>query len=223
MFASNLKESQTDEIKIQYIQYEILKSLIDFCYTASIRVQSENALDLLSAADMLQFEGIKQCCCAFLQTKLDIQNCLSLATFADIHTCQTLKETAEEYSRKHFRAVMTNDEFRDISFEQLKQLLSNDSLAVVSEKDVFDAAVAWISYDEKERKKHFYDLLTEVRLGNLTPKLIGKICNLEKVMLYHEIRAFFRASKYMFKVTNNIKVFLRPCQPTMTDLFCKNS
>lgn len=216
MFASNLKESQTDEIKIQYIQYEILKSLIDFCYTASIKVQSENALDLLSAADMLQFEGIKQCCCAFLQTKLDIQNCLSLATFADIHTCQTLKETAEEYSRKHFRAVMTNDEFREISFEQLKQLLSNDSLAVVSEKDVFDAAAAWISYDEKKRKKHFYDLLKEVRLGNLTPKLIGEICNLEKVMLYHEIRAFFRASKYMFKVTNNIKVFLRPCQPTMT-------
>lgn len=223
MFASNLKESQTDEIKIQHIQYGILKSLIDFCYTASIKVQSENALDLLSAADMLQFEGIKQCCCAFLQTKLDIQNCLSLATFADIHTCQTLKETAEEYSRKHFRAVMNNDEFQDISFEQLKQLLSNDSLAVVSEKDVFDAAVAWISYDEKERKKHFYDLLKEVRLGNLTPKLIGKICELEKVMLYHKIQAF-RAHKCIFKVTNNkIKVFLRPCQRSMTDLFCENS
>ena len=174
MFSCNLKESQTDEITIKFIQHDILKSLIDFCYTASVKVQSENALDLLSAADMLQFEGIKQCCCAFLQTKLDTQNCLSLATFADIHTCETLKETAEEYSCKHFRAVISADEFPQISYEHLKKLLSTDSLAVISEKDVFDAAVTWIKHNEPERQKHFYDLLKEVRLGNLTPKIIGK-------------------------------------------------
>ena len=175
MFTGNLMESTQDEINIKTISYDILKSLVEFCYTASVKVHSGNALELLSAANMLQFEGIKQCCCAFLQTKLDAHNCLSIATFADLHSCYNLKEDAEECSRIQFREVTQSDEFFEISLEQLKTLLAFDSISIISEKDVFDAALAWIQHDEQERKKYFPELLELVRLVNLSPKIIGKL------------------------------------------------
>ena len=174
MFLSSLIESTQDMIHIKSVGYSILKSLVDFCYTASVKVDSRNALELLSAANMLQFEGIKQCCSTYLQTMLDAHNCLNIANFADLHTCYCLKESAEDFSKIHFREVIESEEFLEISLEQLKSLLASDSISVISEKDVFDAAIKWIKTNEDERIQYFPELLGFVRLAQITPKVLGK-------------------------------------------------
>ncbi|XP_057313441.1 kelch-like protein 20 [Hydractinia symbiolongicarpus] len=172
MFLGKLIESTKDQVHIKGISYTVLKSLVEFCYTASVKVDTQNALELLSAANMLQFEGIKQCCSNYLQTKLDAHNCLNISNFADLHTCYSLKESADDFSKTHFREVIESDEFLEIPVEQLKSLLANDAIEVISEKDVFDAAVAWVKHDEKSRKKYFTELLGMVRVTNLQPKIL---------------------------------------------------
>lgn len=175
MFLSNLMESKQDGVSIQTIPFEILQSLIDFCYTATVEVNNENALELLSAANMLQFDGIKQCCCTFLQDQLDAENCLTIARFADLHTCYSLKQVAEEYTRRNFQDAVRTEEFFNLSFEYVKMLLSSDTIAVASEINVFHAIISWIQHDEENRKRYFYELFQLIRLFDVPPKLLGKL------------------------------------------------
>lgn len=174
MFLGNLLESKQNCVEIQTIPFEILQCLVDFCYTATVEVNNDNALELLSAANMLQFDGIKQCCCTFLQEQLDADNCLTIARFADLHTCHTLKQVAEDYTRKNFQEVIRTEEFLKLSFEYVKCLLSCETIQVTSEINVFRALTTWIQHDEDDRKQYFYELFQTIKLCDIPPKLLSK-------------------------------------------------
>lgn len=175
MFLSNLMESHQNEVVIREIDFHILKCLIEFCYTSSVKIHSSSVLDLLSAANMLQFDGIKQCCSNYLAGKLDPHNCLSIAKYADLYTCDMLKETAITFSKKHFREVSQSEDFVKISFQQIQTLLQSDAISVTSEIEIFHALVTWIQHDESDRLKYFLDLFQLIRFLDVPPKLLGKI------------------------------------------------
>lgn len=174
MFLSSLVESRQNDVIIKEMDYHVLKSLVEFCYTSSIKIDSSNVLELLSAANMLQFDGIKQCCSEFLGNRLDATNCLTIANFADLHTCHSLKESAIEYSKRHFRQVIQSEDFLSINFEQMKQLLQSDVILVTSEIDIFHAVVTWTQADEMNRLQYFNNLFQLIRFLDLSPKVIGK-------------------------------------------------
>ena len=167
-------ESQQNDVTIRMIPYDILQSLVDFCYTATVEVNDENALELLSAANMLQFDGIKQCCCTFIQEQLNAENCLTIARFADLHTCHSLKRVAEEFSYKNFQGVVQTDEFLNVSYEHIKSILSSEKISITSEINIFRAIVAWVQHNEEERKTYFYELFQLIRLTDIPPKLLGE-------------------------------------------------
>lgn len=168
-------ESHQSEVAIKEISSQILKCLVDFCYTSSVKIHSSNVLDLLSAANMLQFDGIKQCCSNYLAGKLDPHNCLSIAKYADLYTCDVLKETAIDFSKKHFREVSQSEDFVKISFQQIKTLLQSEAISVTSEIDIFHALVTWIQHDKGDRLKYFMDLFQLVRFLDIPPKLLGRL------------------------------------------------
>ena len=174
MFLSSLIESHQNDVIIKEMDYHVLKSLVEFCYTSRIKIDSTNVLELLSAANMLQFDGIKQCCSEFLGNRLDATNCLTIANFADLHTCHSLKESAIEFSKRHFRQVIQSEDFLSINFEQMKQLLQSDVILVTSEIDIFHAVVTWTQADELNRLQNFNDLFQLIRFLDLPPKIIGK-------------------------------------------------
>lgn len=174
MFTSSLMESIEQRITMREISYDCMKSIVEFCYTGTLTVPDEDPLELLSAANMFQFEGIKEFCSTYLKSTLDASNCLNIVSFADLHTCQSLKETAEEYSQNNFLHVVQSEDFLEITVSQLKELLSNDAIAVTSEKDVFEAIVKWIDNDKDNRKEYYSDLLHLVRLARLPAKVLGK-------------------------------------------------
>ena len=174
MFLSTLIESRQNDITIKGVDYDVLKSLVDFCYTSSIKIESSNVLELLSASNMLQFDGIKHCCSEFLGHRLDPSNCLTIANFADLHTCGTLKDSAIEFSKRNFRQVIQSEDFLSVTFEQIKILLQSDVILVTSEIDIFHAIVTWTHADEDGRLQYFNELFQLIRFLDLPPKLIGK-------------------------------------------------
>lgn len=65
--------------------------------------------------------------------------------------------------------VCKNQEFYQLSAEQLAQLLKSDDLNVPTEEDVFHALMSWIQYDFDAREKHIPELLGLIRLPLLSP------------------------------------------------------
>ena len=174
MFTGNLVESQKDVIELKNVSYLSLEKIVTFCYTSSLEMSSENVFELLTAADMLQFPAIKDSCSAFLITKLNPANCFELTNFADMHSCQNLKEFSKKFARENFRRVVQSEAFLEADFQQVNELLNSENLGINSEKDVFDAALAWIKNDAEKRLHLLPILLKLVRLPQLPPKVLGK-------------------------------------------------
>lgn len=65
--------------------------------------------------------------------------------------------------------VCKNQEFYQLSADQLADLLKSDDLNVTSEQDVFHALMAWVQHEPASREKYVSDLLGLIRLPLLQP------------------------------------------------------
>lgn len=65
--------------------------------------------------------------------------------------------------------VCKNQEFYQLTPEQLSILLKSDDLNVPTEQDVFHALISWVQYDFATREKNIPELLGLIRLPLLPP------------------------------------------------------
>lgn len=89
--------------------------------------------------------------------------------------------------------VCKNQEFHQLTAEQLAQLLKSDDLNVPTEEDVFHALMAWIQYDFDAREKFIPELLGLIRLPLLPPS-VRLLFNGNLKEMNHSVSFFFSFS-----------------------------
>lgn len=164
MFTSNLEESKQRLVTIQNIPANVMKLLLDYCYTSTIDITQDNIQDVLPAASLLQLTWVKEACCSFMKDQLDSSNCLGITAFADTHCCLDLQAEADKYTREHFTQVAETREFLDLSAEDVAKLIAHENLNVRNEEEVFEAAMKWVRHDTVNRKQHLAQILQHVRM-----------------------------------------------------------
>lgn len=169
MFTGSLRESQEDEITLGDVKGDALQLLVQYCYTGTIELREETVETLLSTACLLQITSVVTACCNFLARQLHPSNCLGFALFAEQQSCNTLLKLATQYTCQHFMQVSRNQEFFQLSCEQLSNLLKSDDLNVPTEQEVFHALMSWVQNDSVNREKHIPELLALIRLPLLQP------------------------------------------------------
>jgi hypothetical protein len=175
MFTGEMAESKKRVITINGVDAGSLRTLVEYAYTATIKISEENVQAILPAASVLQFEEVKRACSEFLRRQLDTGNCLGIKVFAEVHGCQDLLSAATIYSSHYFTQVRGRDEYLKLSYDDIKCFLSNDQLNINYEFEVYEAAVLWLMYKE-ERRKYVYDILNLVRLPLLnTEQLLTEV------------------------------------------------
>lgn len=143
---------------------ECLKLVIDYMYTGEVLITELNVQSLLTTSNLLNISNLKQSCSQFIQSQLDVTNCIGIREFADLHSCQVLVKYADAFIDQYFGQVCLKEEFLSLNVQQLTQLVSKDTLAVSSEKIVYDSIIRWINYDFENRHKHLAKLMENVRL-----------------------------------------------------------
>lgn len=73
---------------------------------------------------------------------------------------------------KNFLAIRHTEDFLELSFEELRDLITRDEIFVPTEEPIFEAVLSWVRKDEKNRKEHMPELLSQVRLPLLKPAFI---------------------------------------------------
>ncbi|KAF3694238.1 Kelch-like protein 10 [Channa argus] len=143
----------------------MMELIIQFAYTGSVMVTEDNVQDLLLAANMLNVVEIVQTCSNFLSEHLCPENCVSIWQFTNICFCPELRHRAHRYIVHHFMEVVFQDEFLQLSVQELTDILERDDLNVKKESTVFEAILRWISHLPEEREGHIAVLLSKVRLA----------------------------------------------------------
>ncbi|XKL62121.1 hypothetical protein PGB90_001954 [Kerria lacca] len=183
MFMNDLKESNNKEIIFPEIDGEILQKLIHYCYTGKVDLHEDTVESMLSAASILQLNGVIKDCCTFLKKQLHPSNCIGICLFADYQNCQDLKEAAYNYTADCFMDVIQNQEFLGLPEDGIYKLLLSDDLNVPNEEEIFKALMKWAEYNEPVRSKNIGKLLGLVRLPLLPPAFIVDYVETKSILM----------------------------------------
>ncbi|XP_030596259.1 kelch-like protein 10 [Archocentrus centrarchus] len=157
--------------KISGLSPDMMKLIIDFAYTGSVYVTEDNVQELLLAADQFNVMGLVKICCDFLGEQLCPENCVGMWQFTTISLFPELRAKAYQYILNHFKQVVAEEEFLNLTVEELADILDNDHLDV-QEDTVYDAVLKWIAHAPAEREQHISTLLPKVRLGLMTEEYL---------------------------------------------------
>ena len=168
LFTNEMREKTDSEVALNQLESRTFVDVLQYIYTGEISVNHENARDLITAADYLLIPSLKEVGEKFLQTVLDVTNCFSVYAFAEKYCCKSLESAAKDYVCDHFLAAFTSKEFGMLDVTALKRIISSDDIFVYREEQVYEAVLEWINFDFENRKKHFEELFSGVRLFSMS-------------------------------------------------------
>lgn len=215
MFTGGMREEEMSIIPLHGIHPCTLAVLIDFAYTAEIRVSEQNVCYLLPAATMFQMNHVVEACSVFLEQQLDASNCIGITDFASEHGCADLESKAREYIYKHFSEVSKCDEFLQLTSCQLVNLIKHDELNVKCESEVFNAVIRWVQHDTEKRLCKLESMLSAVRCHFLSPNFLEKQLNHCTVL-----KKMPKCQEYLSRIFQGLKLHQvcpekprKPCSP----------
>ncbi|KPP59199.1 kelch-like protein 4-like [Scleropages formosus] len=197
MFTNDVREAKQEEIKMEGVDPEALRSLVHYAYTGVLELKEETIESLLAAACLLQLSQVIEVCCNFLMKQLHPSNCLGIRSFADAQGCVELLNVAHSYTmqpmrswlipsltpslidplQEHFLEVIQNQEFLLLPTTEIVKLLASDDINVPDEETIFQALMMWVRQDVQQRQQDLGLLLSYIRLPLLPPQLLADLEN----------------------------------------------
>ncbi len=171
---TGFEESRRDRVTLSQIDPDALATLVDYVYTGQVDVTEENVQMLLTVANILQLDDVRDGCCEFLQSQLHPTNCLGIKAFANLHGCVELHAQAVNFIECRFAEVLDCDEFVQLNHEQVIELIRSDGINVSSEEKVYESVLAWAEHDPETRRKHLSDVMAHVRFPLMDKEYIFK-------------------------------------------------
>lgn len=175
MFTNDVLESRQNSITLKSLDPKSVELLIEFAYTAQIRITEENVQEVLPVACILQICPVKKACCDFTQSQLDPSNCIGIKDFAEIYGCLDLSKAAEKFIFRHFLQVSECEEFETLPKDRIVDFISRDELFVKSEDEVLAALLRWVTHDLKNRTQELKDLLKHIRVPFVSNTYLNSI------------------------------------------------
>ncbi|XP_005094378.1 kelch-like protein 18 [Aplysia californica] len=164
MFCSHLNERQEFQIRIQGLNAQAVKAVVQFAYTADLCLSEETVQSVMQTASMMQISAIEKLCCTFLLEHMYPENCLGIRDFAHVMGCFELKEAADKYCEDHFFDVSQSEEFFQLNVDEVIGLISRDGLRVAKEEEVYAAVMRWVEFDPERSKQDIVRIMEHVRL-----------------------------------------------------------
>lgn len=142
---------------------EIMLNILRYLYTTHIEVTDENVKDILEIAAKYEINDLCKQCLKHMDSTVDASSQWDIIRLAKSKSLETVRNKFTKLILQDFMENVKNSSFKKESFENIKELINSDELAVVSEEFVYNAAMDWIKYDLENRKKHLDDILRCIR------------------------------------------------------------
>lgn len=164
------------------IEPTALEALINFSYSGTVKIDSQNVQALMVGASFLQLNKVRDACANFLISKFHPHNVLGIRNFADSLGCQQLVASADKYIHNYFSKIASSDEFLALRFDELIDIIKRDEINISSEEKIFEAAMKWVKHKEDERSALLPEVLSKVRLPLLSPQYLADFVSTEELI-----------------------------------------
>ncbi|XP_005915595.1 kelch-like protein 31 [Haplochromis burtoni] len=176
------KDSTLQKIDLNDLSPVGLATAITYAYSGKLTLSLYSIGSTIAAAMLLQIGTLVKMCSDFLMQELSVENCMYVANIADAYDLKETKEATQKFMRENFIEFSEMEQFLKLTYEQISEFLSDDSLQLPSEVTAFQIAMKWLDFDEK-RLKYAADLLTLIRFGTITPQdLVNHVQGVPRMM-----------------------------------------
>ncbi|XP_028840795.1 kelch-like protein 33 isoform X2 [Denticeps clupeoides] len=170
MFTSGMRESKQSSVALMFVEDVELEALLRCSYTGTLMLGWDLVFDFTSTALQFQIQPALSLCLEFLHKEIHPQSCLDVISFAEAYEMGELRELAEDFVLRHFPEVSVTPKFQDLPVDKLLWYLQSNSLCVPSELVVFQAVMAWIQSDPRQRTKLARELMETIYFPLMTFK-----------------------------------------------------
>jgi len=167
--------------------------LMESLYTGVVRGLTEkNVTTILEASYHLKISKAIETCVAFMMRFMSIDNCLFYWLSGKVCYNSTVQVEAIKLMGRHLDLVSQNVYFLGLHCDTVIEILRDDDLQVPSEQIVYETAMAWIKYNEDERKDELCRLLQIVRMPLLSVVfLLGVVGKEDLIEENHQAMALY--------------------------------
>ncbi|XP_043933897.1 kelch repeat and BTB domain-containing protein 8 [Protopterus annectens] len=176
MFTSGLTESTQKEVRIVGVEEESMHLVLNYAYTSRVILTEANVQALFTAASIFQIPSLQDQCAQYMISRLDPQNSIGVFMFADAYGHQELRDKSQDYIRKKFLCVTKEQEFLQLSRDQLISVLNSDDLNVDREEHVYESIIRWHEHEPLKRTAHLADIFAKcIRIPLMDEAFLQKI------------------------------------------------
>ncbi|GAB1606106.1 kelch-like protein 10 [Argonauta hians] len=169
LFTNENFDTNRKEVTITDISSENMRHIIEYAYTQTCQLSSQNVRDIFVAADFFQISGLQKACCEFILSELSPYNCISVKKFSQKYFCYKLVNAAHKYILQNFSEVYkVSEDFLELNIDEVCEIIKYDELNLKSEEIAFEAIIRWINHNPEERKPQIIQLMQYVRFGLLS-------------------------------------------------------
>lgn len=111
-------------------------------------------------------DAVVDACTNYLQSHLDIENCVDLATISETFSLRKLRQNCYRFMCEKLSEFSLTNEMKRLTWQQLNYVLSCDFPVDCSEEEVFKIVLDWI-YVHNVDIKIAHSLLDNVRLSDI--------------------------------------------------------
>ena len=147
MLYGNMKESNEKEIELPSVDTETFKALLSFMYTGKINIGSENCLSTLEAAHYFNVAVLENKCSDFIYGSLDVENCCTIATFANDKKFDGLLKKCLTFMYSNAYKLIEGASFKTLPSELMLKFCQSSDLCV-KEIHLFLAVVEWCQHQK---------------------------------------------------------------------------
>ena len=170
------------EIILEELSPSIVVSIIEYLYTGTVTIATENAPDIFNAAALLQLKKLRVVSEKYLIKCTSAENCLQMISLAQKWNSRELLETAYQCMGANFTHIVKSSDFAKMEGKDLKAVISSDHLVVASECEVYEAVKRWIETDNEQRLRYVPLLMSQVRFRFLPREFLTTTCKQDSII-----------------------------------------
>ena len=168
MLTSDMKESDTGQIRIKNTRASVVKTMIGYFYGKDACIEWTQIRDYVDIVELWQLAQVKPVLEAYIGENIVLPDCFEWFMFANVYQMEfVVLKIIKRFVNTHFLEVSRSKEFLSLSLSTLISLISHKD--VIHQEAILEGCIRWIQADESSRKQDFSVLLNTIRLHEFNP------------------------------------------------------
>nr|XP_006819978.1 PREDICTED: ring canal kelch protein-like [Saccoglossus kowalevskii] len=159
-------------LELKNVPSNILSVVVEFAYSGEVDITMETVQELLMVAQLLDVPSLTKLCITFVQERLTVQTCFSIAKIANNVASKELLDIVNNFSQDNFPPVCADEQFLKLSVEEFLEYICNKELIEEHRQEFNSAIQVWLEHNPGE-----HQLLEEKLKATLQEMGMGDLIN----------------------------------------------